>query len=41
MTKKKKKRLVPKHIRNKHAKDIRRELKNSGIKVSAKQIYYL
>jgi uncharacterized protein YajQ (UPF0234 family) len=34
------KKLVPKHIRNKHAKEIRKLLKNKKMKVSAKIIYY-
>ncbi len=34
------KKLTPKNIRNKHAKDIRRWLKNHKCKVSAKIIYY-
>ena len=34
------KKLVPRHIRNKHAKSMRRMLKNRRKKVSAKIIYY-
>lgn len=34
------KKLVPKNIRNKHAKEMRKLLKNNRIKVSAKTIYY-
>ena len=32
------KKLIPKHIRNKHAKEMRKLLKNKGIKVNAKSI---
>jgi len=35
----KNKKYKDKHIRNKYAKDIRKLLKNRGIKVSAKQIH--
>jgi len=34
------KKLTPKNIRNKHAKEMRKLLKNKGIKVSAQIIYY-
>ncbi len=34
------KKLVPKHRRNKHAKEIRKILKNKKRKVSASIIYY-
>ena len=40
-TKKQKKRLKPRNIRNKHAKQTRELLKKARIKVSAKQIYCL
>ncbi len=32
------KKLTPKNIRNKHAKDMRETLKNKGTKVNAKSI---
>ncbi len=38
--KKSNKKLTPKHIRNKHAKEIAKMLKNKKQKVSAKAIYY-
>jgi hypothetical protein len=38
MKKTKKKKLIPKYIRNKHAKEMRKLLKNKRIKVDAKAI---
>lgn len=35
---KSKKKIIPKHIRNKHAKEMRKLLKNRTIAVSAKAI---
>jgi hypothetical protein len=37
--KKSNKKLTPKHIRNKHAKEIRKMLKNKKQKVTAKAIH--
>jgi len=35
------KKLVPKHVRNKHAKEMRKMLKNEGVKgINAKMIWY-